>query len=369
VHQSRRVRGASLAAPLISLALCLPCAAFAPGVSAQDATAEPVPTDLGGIDLEPAGSPSAFCSVLTAAEASAPFGVTLTVGTSSDTDCSYDSDFVTSDLSLLVARDVGDLELDAQDIFPDGRTVDVAGHAGWYTPEGLALFVDAGDGQLFSLELFGTPADDLDLQAALTGLAELALPRLGAIPIPPEPTDEPQPSYEGDPVLQALIPASVGDAEMVVDVYSGHDLIADTDPSDPDAQASIADLQDVLAAQGKSISDVSFANAYFATDTAYGDLFAVRVAGAHVAEFQDALVDLILQFEDPQRSTSSIAGRPVTVITDGPPATGTPDPSADPFDLPLPPSYVYAAGEVLFIVSADEPQLTQLFQELPEPVG
>jgi len=55
----------------------------------------------------------------------------------------------------------------------------------------------------------------------------------------------------------------------------------------------------------------------------------------------------------------------VTIITDGPLPSGSPDPSADPFDLPAPPSYVYSSGEVLWIVSADEPQLSQLFQLLP----
>jgi len=116
---------------------------------------------------------------------------------------------------------------------------------------------------------------------------------------------------------------------------------------------------------GKGIDDVSFANAYFATETAYGDLFAIRVAGADVASFQDELVDLVLQPADPQRAPATIAGKAVTVVTDGPPASANPDPSADPFDLPVPPSYVYPAGDVLFIVSADEPQLTQLFELLP----
>jgi hypothetical protein len=156
---------------------------------------------------------------------------------------------------------------------------------------------------------------------------------------------------------------------MVVDVYTAQDLVADSDPDDPDAEASITDLRTLVEAHGKGLEDVSFANAYFATETAYGDLFAIRVAGADVAGFQDELTDLVLQLEDPIRTPGTLAGRDVTVVTDGPPATGSPDPSADPFDLPLPPSYVYAAGDVLFIVSADEPQLTQLFELLPSPAS
>lgn len=341
---------------LVSVALWLPGAVLAPAVLAQD------PTETLGVDLEPAGEPTAFCGVLSAEEASAALGVTLTVGSSSDTDCSWDSDFVTSGISLLVARDMGDFELDAQEVFPDGSLVDVSGQQAWYTPEGLALFVDLGDGMMFTIELFGTPADGLDVQAALTGLAVLALPRLAEIPAP---TEMPEPSSEGDLVLQALIPAAVGDAEMVVDVYTARDLMSDLDPDDPDAASSITDLQTLVAAHGKGIDDVSFANAYFATETAYGDLFAIRVAGADVASFQDELVDLVLQPADPQRAPATIAGKAVTVVTDGPPASANPDPSADPFDLPVPPSYVYPAGDVLFIVSADEPQLTQLFELLP----
>ncbi len=357
MQHSRRVRGAALA--IMGLVLCLPGLAWAPAALAQDAT-EPLPTDI-GIDIEPAGTPSPFCSVLTPDEASAALGVTLSIGSSSETDCSWDPDYVTSDLSLIVARDAGDFELDAKEIFPDGSDVDVAGRPGWYTPEALALFVDLGDQMLLTLQLFGTPADDLDIQGALTGLASLAVPRLADVPIP---TEIPEPSSIGDPVLQALIPTTVGDAEMVVDVYTAGDLAAD-DPDDPGAAASLAELEALVTAHGRSLDDVSFANAYFATDTAYGDLFAIRVAGADVAGFQDELTDLILQIVDPVRTTSTIAGKEVTVVTE-PPAPGeSPAASEDPFAIPLPPSYVYPSGEVLFIVSADEPELSQLFELLP----
>jgi hypothetical protein len=341
----------------MSLALCLPGMAWAPSVLAQDPTGEaPASTDI-GIDLEPAGSPSPFCSVLTAEEASAAVGVTLTVGSSSDTDCSWDSDFVTSDLMLLVARDAGDFELDAQEIFPDGVAVEVAGRRGWYTDEALALYVDLGDQLLLTVELFGTPAEGMDVRSTLTDLASLALPRLAEVPVP---TELPEPSFLGDAVLEALIPPMVGDAEMLVDVFSARDQLA-ADPSDP----LIADIEQLVTAHGWAIDDVSFANGYFEGETAYGDLLAIRVAGANIAEIQEELTDIILQLPEPFRTPLTIAGKQVTVVTDGPPVTGSPDPSADPFELPLPPSYVYPSGEVLFIVSADEPALTQLFEVLP----
>ncbi len=367
MHQPRRSRGVALVAPILSLALCLSGAVLAPGVLAQDATDEPLPTDL-IVDLETPGPPSALCGVLTDDEASTALGVSLAVGDSTDYDCSWNS--TTSDASLLVTRDTGDFELDAKDAFPDGVALDIDGTPAWYTPEALVLFADVGDGVLFTVEYFGTPPEGIDLQAALTSLATAALPRLDAIPIP---TEEPEATPAGDPVLEALIPTSVGDAETVVDVYTAADLMANVDPDDPDAQSDMDALQALVEAHGRTLDDVSFADAYFATETAYGDLFAIRVAGANVADFEDELADLVLQLEDPRRSPAVIGGHQVTVITDGPPVSESPgpsadasvDPSAEPVDEPLPPSYLYPSGEVLFIVSADEPQLTQLFELLP----
>lgn len=354
MQQSRRTR-LPLAASIVSLAMLLPGAALGPAALAQSpAATEP------GVDLSPVQEPSALCGVVTPEEVSAALGVDLVVGDSTEYDCSWNSR--TSDTSLLVTRDSGDFELDAQEVFPDGVAIEVGGRPGWYTPEGLVVFVDLGDEVLFTLEYFGTAPDDLDLQPALTGLADLAVPRLAAIPMP---TEEPEPTPQGDPVLEALIPTTVGEAETVIDVYTARDLLVNADPDDPDAASDIAALEALVGAHGRTLDDVSFADAYFATETAYGDLFAVRVAGATVADFQDELADLVLQLEDPHRVPATIAGHEVTVVTEGPPPSGSPDPSADPEDQPLPPSYLYSTGEVLFIVSADEPQLSELFALLP----
>lgn len=344
----------SIGASLVCLAMLLPGALVAPALAQS-----PAPTDA-GIDLAPVQEPSALCGVITPDEVSAALQADLAVSDSTDYDCSWSSQ--TSDTSLLITRDAGDFELDAQEVFPDGVTVEVGGRPGWYTPEGIVLFVDLGDGVLFTLEYFGTAPDDLDLQAALTGLGGLAVPRLAQVPMP---TEEPEATPQGDPILEALIPTTVGEAETVVDVYTARDLLVNADPDDPDAASDIAALEALVGAHGATLDDVSFADAYFATETAYGDLFAIRVAGANVAEFQDELADLVLQLEDPHRAPATIAGHEVTVVTEGPPASGSPDPSADPEDEPLPPSYLYPTGEVLFIVSADEPQLSELFALLP----
>jgi hypothetical protein len=315
------------------------------------------------VDTEPLGEPSALCSVLSDGEASDALGVSLTIADSTDYFCSWYADFVTSDLAVFISRDVGDLELDAQAVFPDGVALEADGAPAWYTDDVPALYVDIGAGLLFTIELSGTPAEGVDVRSALIDLASLALPRLAAVPLPTEgvePTEEPEPSWVGDPVLQGLIPAAVGDAEMVIDVFTARDLMA-ADPNDP----GIAAIEDLVMAYGRTIDDVSIGDAYFEGERAYGDLLAIRVAGANVADFQHELTDLILQLLEPVRTPATIGGKEVTVVTDGPRVLGSPEPSEDPFALPLPPSYVYPSGEVLFIVSADEPELSRLFELLP----
>lgn len=349
----------SLLASLACLALSLAGALVGPVALAQDETPAALPTDL-DVDLEQPSGPSALCGALADDELAAAFGVPLVVRDSTEYDCSWGSD--TSDTSLLITRDTGDFELDAQETFPDGVALEVAGLPAWQgsTGDGLVLFVDLGDGILFTIEYFGTPAEGLDLPAALTDLAGKALPRLGAIPMP---TEEPIPTPQGDPELEALIPTTVGESEMVVDVYTAQDLVASMGEDDPDGQADMAALEAFVASHGRTLDDVSFADAYL--DSAVGDLFAIRIAGADVAAFQDELADLVLRLEDPHREPATVSGRQVTVVTEGPPATGAPDPSLGPDEQPLPPSYLYSSGEVLFIVSADEPQLSQIFALLP----
>ncbi|MET0772068.1 MAG: hypothetical protein ABWZ82_03205 [Candidatus Limnocylindrales bacterium] len=362
MQHSRRVRGASLRWAVIGLSLTLASAALAPAALGQGPSPDVAPLETPALDGEPVTEPSALCSALTEAEVSSALGVELQVADSTDYDCSWYSDFVTSDLGLLVTRDAGDIELDGQGTFPEGVAVDVSGAPGWFAADVGVLFVDLGDGMLFTIELSGTPGEGLDVREALTGLATLAVPRLATIPVP---TEVPVPTPEGDPVLEALIPTRLGDVELFIDVYSANDVLATLDPTNPDPTDNMADLASVIEPHGKTLDDVSFADAYFDTGQAIGGLLAVRVAGAEVADFQDALFDALIQIEDPHRRPGTIAGRQVTLVTEGPPVSESPDPSSEPGDPLVQTSYVYPAGDVLFIVGADEPQLTQLFEQLP----
>ena len=317
---------------------------------------------------EPAGTPSPFCGVLTADEASAALGVKLTVGTSSESDCSYDSDFVTSDVSLNARREDGPISDDyPKSYFPDGTDLQVGGHAAYYSAESSILFVDEGsNNQLFVLQLFGTPPDQIDLQKALTSLAETGLPRLPAIPLPIEPSAVPNPSYFGDAELAALVPTEIAGVPVDVETYSGADILAQADPTDTTNQDLLKQLQDALATKGKTMDDLSIAFATFATEDAFGGITAVRLKGADIGALKDDLLPLLLtDVLDPQQTPTTIAGKDVIIVTDGPIDAASPDPSADPYATGTDRAYMYPKGEVLWFVSADEPALTEIFQKLP----
>lgn len=345
---------------------------------------------------EPAATPSPFCSVLTAAEVSAALGVTLTIGSGSETDCSYDSDFTTSDVSLNVRREDGPLTDDyPRSYYPDGINIPcdaaaatpgdaspaasaapcpvamtgspLGGRLAYYVADGTILFVDEGaNDQLFVLQLFGTPPDSVDVPTALMSIAETGLPRLASIALPPEPTVEPEPSFFGDAELSALIPAEIGGYPVDIQTLSGADILAQTDPSDADAVDQLNALDDALASMGKQISDLSLAFASFPTEDSFGDITAVRLKGADIASVTDDLLPLLLtDIVDPQQTPTVIAGKDVIIVTDGPLASDSPDPSADPFDIGTDRAYVYPKGEVLWFVTVTEPQLTEVFQKLP----
>ena len=345
---------------------------------------------------EPLGTPSPFCGVLTAAEASAALGVTLTVGASSDIDCSYDSDFTTTDVSLDVRREDGPLTDDyPRSYFPDGIDIpcvassaapdassapppcpaamtgdSLGGRAAYYDAESTILFVDEGaNAQLFVLQLFGTPPDQIDVPAALMSLAEAGLPRLAGIPVPPTPTDQPAPSFYGDAELAAMLPTTIAGSQVDIQTMSGADILAQM-AADPDYQAQMQELQGKLTGMGRTLADVSIADGSFSTDVSFGDIIAVRIKGADVASVTNDLLPLLFaDAVDPVQTPVVIAGKNVSILTDGPlessPPSVSPDASIDPYAVAQDRAYVYPKGDVLWFVTADEPALTEVFQKLP----
>ncbi len=375
---------AVVATAVLTVTLGVPTAGLA-----QDGTADP------------SSSPSPFCAVLTAAEATAALGVNVTVGTSSDTDCSYDSDFTTSDVSLNARREDGPLTDDyPRSYYPDGIDVPcvqassqpsvapdasvfvpdcpaamtpdaLGGRTAYYDADSTILFVDEGaNGQLFVLQLFGSPPDSVDVPSALMTLAEAALPRLPSIPIPATPTDGPEPSLYGDSVLAAMVPTEIGGSPVDTSTMSGADILAQADPSDVYGQAQLQALEAQLAGMGKSINDLSLAFGSFPTADSFGDITAVRLKGADIASVTNDLLPLLLpDVVDPVQTPIVIAGKNVIIISDGPlqslAPTGSPDPSADPYAVASDRAYIYPKGEVLWFVTADEPALSEVFQKLP----
>ena len=317
---------------------------------------------------DPLDAPSPFCAVLTADEASAAMGVPLTVGSSSATDCSYDADPDTStnEISLIAQRVYGPLA-DEELYYEDAVDLVVAEHPAFFSAEAAGLFVDEGaNDQLFVLQLFGEPPEKIDVQAAFEGLAALGLPRLASIPLPVEPTLEPEPSYFGDAELAALIPTEIEGSTVDIETYSGADILADTDPSDPDAEESLQALQEQLAARGKTMDDLSLAFASYATEESFGSLTAIRVKGVDISTMtQDLLPLLLADVTESVLTPSTIAGKAVTIISEAPLASGSPAASEDPFGDITEQAYIYPHGEVLWFVVADEPGLTELFGKLP----
>lgn len=310
---------------------------------------------------EPAATPSPFCSVLTTQEASTALGVAITLGSSSATDCSYDSDFRTSDVSLIASRADGPIDGDPHSDYPDGVALVIADHAGWYVPADTILFLDEqAHDQLFVLQLFGSPPDSVDIQAALTTLAADALPRLPSIPLPAAPSVYPEPSYLGSPELEALMPRTVDGVSLEVQTRSGADIRAGTDPADTEAQDLLGQLQAIAASQGRTLDDLAIGYGSLSTDDAYVDIVAVRIAGADITKVASELLPLMLpDLLDPRTTPTTIGGRAAFLVTDGPPPT--PGASIDPYD---PVSTMIPSGDVVWFVSGVEPALRDTIAQL-----
>jgi hypothetical protein len=121
---------------------------------------------------------------------------------------------------------------------------------------------------------------------------------------------------------------------------------------------------------GKSINDLSLAFGSFPTEDSFGDITAVRLKGADISSVTNDLLPLLLtDVLDPVQTPIVIAGKNVTIVTDGPlessPPSLAPGATVDPYTVTPDRYYVYPKGEVLWFVSADEPALTEVFQKLP----
>jgi hypothetical protein len=112
-------------------------------------------------------------------------------------------------------------------------------------------------------------------------------------------------------------------------------------------QAQRQQIEALLASQGKTLDDVSVGFG-FSFDPPYG-ISAIRVRGGEIAPFVADLLPLLTSStEVPQQTEGQVAGKNVTILTSGEST-----------------AYAYPKNDVLWVVNAQEPLLTEIFQKLP----
>ncbi len=128
--------------------------------------------------------------------------------------------------------------------------------------------------------------------------------------------------------------------------------------SDLASGGSVPDeLTQALAAQGKTINDVSIAFGYYtdsSSPTGSGAVTAFQVKGVDMNSLSSVLIPLVLNGETPASQTQTqISGKDVTVVK----ATAeTTDAEAQ---------YLYPKNDILWLVQAVDPGLTEIFSKLP----
>ena len=311
----------------------------------------------GALAQGPSGSPATpqTCGVLTADEVSAALGQTLTVVSGDPTDCEFDADYAAGNyLSLYTSVQSGDLDTmrtlmcmavaSSASPAPCGVDLQVAEAQALYLPDsmGTLLYVALSPDNLFNIQLIGDPADGVDKQAAVTGLAEKAMGRLASMPLPtPEPAASQQ-ALEGAPDLEALVPAQIGGVDVTIQSMSSNDL-------NQSGQVP-AEFTAALSSIGKTMDDVSLAYAYVgSTPETYATITAFQVRGADMSALQATLLPILYtdQTIDPGTATQ-VAGKNVTSTS----ISGTL-------------TYLYPHNDILWVVTAVDPSLTEIFQKLP----
>jgi hypothetical protein len=294
------------------------------------------------------------CGVLSADEVSAALGMTLTVASGDGVDCEFDADFEKLEfLSLFTSMDAGSAA-EIKDILcsalgssspdpsagPCAIDLTIGGHAATYLPDGMGtlLYIENGNGGLLLLQLVGDPSEDVDKQAAMTSLGELAVARAAGIALATLPPDAPLPSFTSDAALEALFPTDIAGQAITVQSLSGPAITEDVPQ----------EFLDALAGIGKSAADVSIGFAYGGADSAIS-ITALQVDGADMAALKPQILPALFEGQEfVEGATVQLGGKDVI--------SATADDAAN---------YLYPHGDVLWLVVADEPALTEIFQKLP----
>jgi hypothetical protein len=248
--------------------------------------------------------------------------------------CSWN---LASPYNISVGWQTGTLE-DSKQYWTPGKDVTVGGRPGWLAADLGALLIGFDNGVIV-LTTYIDPTMTEDVEGTFLELGERLVPRAASLDVPP-PTPEPfeaAPESHVDPDLEALLPSTVGDQLMIVQSMSGELLMLG-------GEEAMQPLTDALAAQGLTIADVSLGSANtadFATR-----IQALRVKGGDAQALEPFMVQLVAQ--GAAQSRDEIAGKPVTVIAS-----------------PGGSQYVYTSGEILWLVQAVEPALSEIIAALP----
>ena len=117
-------------------------------------------------------------------------------------------------------------------------------------------------------------------------------------------------------------------------------------PRNPEAAAVLQQFTDQLSAQGKTVDDMSYGNGQVKLGDKAANILAFRIKGGDATPFLDAALALFASGQaDPRSSKAQVAGRDVTVSQDGDAG---------------PKSYIFASGEVLWLVTAEDPALSEI---------
>ena len=101
---------------------------------------------------------------------------------------------------------------------------------------------------------------------------------------------------------------------------------------------------------GKTLDDMTLGFSSYAG----GNLSAIRVRGVEASGIEQQLMPLVLDgAADPQQTPMQVAGKDVIKVTNGP----------DGVDVSA--IYFYTHDDVLWIITASDPELTEILQALP----
>jgi hypothetical protein len=172
----------------------------------------------------------------------------------------------------------------------------------------------------------------VDPRTALESLGTLAFPRLATLVIP---TPTALVVVQQDPELAARFPTDIAGTPVQVQTMTAGLTV------EPEQQAQVDQL---LSSQGKTLADVSSGFA-FNMDPPFS-IIALRVKGADANALRDPF--LAMSGMEGAATPIQVGGKDAVVAS-----------------VEGQTQHVYAKDDVIWVVYAEEPILTEIFQELP----